>query len=221
MSEKDLPTSSQFTLEEIRAMVEEAHNVGARAASHAQGTKGIKEALVAGIDSIEHGFYLDDEAIEMMVKQNTYLIPTLAIVEAIITKGPEAGVPAVNVNKACGVQEVQLKSFDKAWHAGVKIGCGTDYLSDPMSPMGENAVELELYVKAGRSPMDAIVSATRINSEVLGIDDRLGTLEAGKLADVIVVEGDPLRDITILRDRANIVHVYKDGMKVHRLNHHA
>ncbi|GAG21062.1 unnamed protein product, partial [marine sediment metagenome] len=196
MSEKDLPTSSQYTVEEIRAIVEEAHHVGARAASHAQGTQGIKNALLAGIDTIEHGIYLDNETIEMMIRQNTYLIPTLAIIETVANKGPKAGVPETHVKKARSLLEAQLQSFERAWQAGIKIGLGTDYLSDPMTPMGENAIELEWYVKAGRSPMEAIVSATRINSEALGLDDRLGTLEVGKFADSIVVKGDPLSDIT-------------------------
>jgi imidazolonepropionase-like amidohydrolase len=214
MSEKDKPVSPQYSVDEIRAMVEEAHNVRAKAASHAQGTEGIKNALQADIDTIEHGFYLDDEAIEMMVKQEVHFVPTLAIVEAIVSKGAEAGVPEVSLNKARRVQEVHLKSFEKACQAGVKICSGTDYLSDPMGPMGENVVELELQVKAGRSPMDVIVSATKINSEALGLSDRLGTLEAGKLADLIVVDGDPLGDISVLRDKTKIVNVYKGGTKV-------
>ena len=154
----------------------------------------------------------------MMVKQGTHLIPTLAIVEAIIKGGTKAGVPEKSLEKARSVYDAHLKSFEMAWQAGVKIGLGTDYLSDPMSPMGKNAVELELYVKAGRSPMEAIVSATKINSEVLGIHDKLGTLEAGKLADLIVVKGDPLMDINILCDKSNIVSVYKGGTNVPRLN---
>ena len=218
MSEKDLPTSCQFTLEEIKALVEEAHHVGAKSASHAQGAPGVKNALLAGVDTIEHGIYLDDELIEMMIKQGTYLVPTLAIVDAIIRGGLKAGVPEVSLNKARSIQKVHLKSFEKAFKAGVKIGSGTDYLSDPMSPMGENAAELELQVKAGRSPMDVIVSATKVNAEALGLGDKLGTLAQGKLADLIVVEGDPLKDITILRNRTNILSVYKQGTQVPRLN---
>jgi imidazolonepropionase-like amidohydrolase len=214
MSEKDKPISSQYTLEEIRAIVEEAHNVGAKAASHAQGTQGIKNALLAGIDTIEHGFYLDDETIEMMIKRNTYLVPTLAIIDAIVTRGAKAGVPQVSLDKAKEVRKANLKSFVHACRAGIKIGCGTDYLSDAMGPMGENAIELELQVKAGRSPMEVIVSATKVNSEALGLSDQLGTLEVGKLADLIVVGGDPISDITVLRDKSKIVSVYKGGARV-------
>jgi len=217
MSEKDLPTSCEFSLEEIRAIVEEAHHVGRKAASHAQGTQGIKNALIAGVDTIEHGYYLDDETIGMMIKQKTYLIPTLAIIQAIVSKGPKAGVPEVHVNKARKVQEPHLQSFHRAWKAGIKIGLGTDYLSDPMSPMGENAIELDLYVETGWSPMETIVSATKINSEAVGLNDKIGTLEVGKLADLIVVNGDPLQNISVLRNKSNIIYVYKGGRKVPRL----
>jgi imidazolonepropionase-like amidohydrolase len=218
MSEKDLPTSSQYTIEEIKAVVDEARHVGIKTASHAQGTRGIKNALYAGVDTIEHGFYLDDEAIELMVKQNAFLTPTLAIVEAIVTKGARAGVPEVSLNKARSVQEAQHRSFEKACKAGVKIACGTDYLSDPfMGPMGENAIELELMVKAGRSPMDVIVSATKINAEALGLEHRIGTLEPGKWADMIIVKGDPLKNISLLKDKTNLVSVYKGGVRMPRL----
>jgi len=218
MSERSFPSVAQFSVEEIKAIVEEAHNAGVKVSSHAQGTKGIKNALLGGVDTIEHGIFLDDEAIEKMIKQNTYLIPTLAIAEAIITGGIEAGVPEVSLNKAREVQGINLASFVRAWKAGVKIGLGTDYMSDPMTPMGKNAVELELYVKAGLSPMEAIVCATKNNSEALGINDTLGTLEAGRLADLIIVCGNPLNNIGLLKDKRNIMRVYKGGEMIQRLN---
>ena len=219
MSEKDEPTASQFSMEEIRAFVEEAHNAGVKTATHAQGTQGIKNALLADIDSVEHGFYLDDECIELMLKQGSFLVPTLAIVESIVTRGGEAGVMEASIKKARTIQQVQVQAFKKAYQAGVKCGLGTDYLSDPMSPMGENAVELEMYVKkAGFSPMEAILCATRNNAELLGLQDDLGTLEAGKQADLIVVDGDPLQDIAVLRDKTNIIRVFKGGAQVPRLN---
>lgn len=219
MSEKDKPTACQFSMEEIRAMVEEARNAGVRIASHAQGTNGIKNALFAGVDSIEHGICLDDECIELMVKQGSYLVPTLAIVDALVTKGPKFGLPAVNLEKARSVQEVHIESVKRARAAGVKIGLATDYLTDPLSPMGENAVELDLYVnKIGFTPMEAIVCATKVNSEVLALQDKIGTLEPGKLADLLIVKGDPLKDIRILRDKTNIVTILKGGVPVPRLN---
>jgi len=218
MSEKDKPTHTQFSLDEIKAMVEEAHAFGVKAASHAQGTPGIKNALLGGVDTIEHGIFLDDEVIEMMINQGTYLIPTLAIVKAIIEGGTEAGVPQGSLDKAKRVFEIHRASFKKAYDAGVKVGLGTDYLSDPMSPMGKNAVELKIYVEVGRTPMEAIVSATKINAEVVDMGDDLGTLDKGKLADLIVVDGNPLDDISILCDKANILNVFKGGKQIPRLN---
>jgi imidazolonepropionase-like amidohydrolase len=219
MSEKDAPTASQYSMEEIRAFVEEARNAGVRTATHAQGTQGIKNALLAGVDSIEHGFYLDDECIELMLAQGAFLVPTFAVLQAILTKGPEAGVMESSLKKARQVQQVQTQAFRRAYDAGVKCGLGTDYLSDPTSPMGGNAIELQMYVeKADLSPLEAIVCATRNNAELLGLADDLGTLEPGKLADLILVDGDPLEDIAVLRDRARIARVFKGGTPVPRLN---
>jgi imidazolonepropionase-like amidohydrolase len=218
MSERDVSTSCQYSLDEIRAFVEEAENVGVRTSSHAQGTSGIKNALVGGVKVIEHGMWLDDECLDLMVKKNHYLVPTLAIVEAIVVNGPKVGVLPHSVHKAKIAQEGHLASFKRAYKAGVLCGLGTDYLTDPMSPMGDNAVELEMYVKrAGLTPMQTIVCATKNNAEVLDLSDKIGTLEPGKFADVIVVDGDPLKDITVLRDRNRILQVYQGGKTVPRL----
>lgn len=218
MSERDVSTSCQFSLEEIRAFVEEAKNAEVLTSSHAQGTLGIKNALKCGIDSIEHGFFLDDECIELMLNNGAALIPTLAIVDAIATKGPQAGVKETSVEKARIAQKAHLASFTKAYRSGVLCGLGTDYLTDPMTPMGENAVELELYVKrAGLSPMEALVCATRNNAKILGLSEKTGTLEPGKWADFLVVDGDPSKDISVLRDKEKIVEVYKEGHRVPRL----
>ena len=112
-----------------------------------------------------------------------------------------------------------MESVRRARKAGVKIGLATDYLTDPLSPMGENAVELDIYVnKIGFTPMEAIVCATKVNSEVLALQDKVGTLEPGKLADLLIVNGDPLKDIRILRDKSNIATILKGGVPVPRLN---
>ena len=218
MSEKDKPTSCQYSMDEIYAFVEEAHNAGVRTGTHAQGTQGIKNAVLAGVDNVDHGIYLDDEVIELMLEKGTTLVPTLAIVDAIVTHGREMGVMETSVRKAESVQAVHIESFSKAFAAGVVCGLGTDYLSDPASPMGDNAIELEIYVhKVGLSPMEAIVCATRNNAAVLGLQEQIGTLEAGKQADLIVVNGDPLADIAVLRDRRKIEAVYLGGQPVTRL----
>jgi imidazolonepropionase-like amidohydrolase len=138
-------------------------------------------------------------------------------VEAIIRNGRKAGVLEASLRKAESVQAVHIESFKKAFAAGVICGSGTDYLSDPLSPMGANANELIIYVeKVGLSPMEAIVCATRNNAIVLGLQDEIGTLETGKQADLIVVDGDPLADIAILRDRDKILAVYKGGQETVR-----
>jgi imidazolonepropionase-like amidohydrolase len=218
MSEKDKPTACQYSMEEIRAFVEEARNADVRTATHAQGTQGIKNALIAGIDSIEHGFYLDDECIELMVKQGSSMVPTFAILDMIVTKGREMGVMEVSVRKGEEAQAAHFESFKKAYGAGVNCGLGSDYLSDPMSPHGNSARELTIYVnKLGLSPMEAIVCGTRNNARVFGLEDQIGTLEPGKQADLLVVDGDPLADITILEDKTNITHVFKAGVAVPRM----
>jgi len=217
ISEKDSPTACQFSVEEIQAFVEEACNWGCRTAAHAQGTRGIKNALVAGVNSIEHGFYLDDECLDLMVKQNSFLVPALVVVDFIANKGLQAGILESSVNKARVAQKAHLESIQKAYDAGVTMGLGTDFLTGPTFPMGENAIELELYVKQiGMTPMETIVCATRNNAAVLDLAEKIGTLEPGKCADVLVVEGDPLEDIAILRDRKNILNVYKAGVEIPR-----
>jgi len=218
-SEKDQPTTSRYTLDEIRVIVEEAHNAGAKVASLIQGSQQwIKDLVSAGVDSLEHGIYLEDEVIEMIAEKGTYLMPTLAIAEAISSKGSSSGLPEAMVSRIREAHDgVQRRSFKKAWKAGIKIGCGSNYAYDPFAPMGENAVELKLHGMAGRSPMEVIISATKINAEALGIDDKLGTLEAGKLADVIIVNGNPIKNISILCDKENIEKIYKSGEEVPRL----
>ena len=144
--------------------------------------------------------------------------PTFAIVDAIVTKGRGLGVMEVSVRKAESVQEAHIENFKKAFKAGVKCGLGSDYLSDPMSPHGESATELESYFKkAGLTPMEAIVCATKRNSEVLGLEEDIGTLEEGKLADLIIIDGDPLSDISVLRDKAHVYAVYIGGEAVPRM----
>jgi imidazolonepropionase-like amidohydrolase len=219
MSERDVSTSCQFSLEEIRAVVEEAANVGCRTASHAQGTNGVKNALIGGIKVIEHGMYLDQECLDLMVKNNHYLVPTLAIVDTIVVNGEKVGVLPSSIHKAKIAQEAHIESFKKAYKAGILCGLGTDYLSDPMSPFGQNAIELEIYVnKVGLSSMETIVCATKNNAEVLDLADKIGTLETGKQADLIIIDGDPLADISVLRGREKILRIFKGGQEVPRLN---
>lgn len=204
------PGSPQLSMEEMKAAVEEAHKAGKKTASHAQGTQGIKNAILAGIDSIEHGIYLDDEAIELMIKNDVYLVPTLVAPYFIVEYGTEAGIPQYAVDKAKAVMDTHRESFAKAYKAGVKIAMGTD-AGTPFNFHDGAPHELILMVKSGMSPMDAIVSSTKGSADCLGILDDYGTLESGKFADFIVLDDNPLDNLDTL---FNINSVYKLGKKV-------
>ena len=207
MSEGDEPGSPQLNEDEMRAAIEEAHKVGKKAAAHAQGTEGIKNAIKAGIDSIEHGVFLDDEAIQMMKERNVFLVATLSAVYNIKKHGREGGIPEHAVRKTEKIMNSHLDSFVRAYKAGVKIAMGTD-AATPFNKHGENAQELELMVNAGMKAEDAILAATKRGAELLGMDDIVGTLEPGKEADMIAVDGNPLEDVTLLQ---NVKFVMKAG----------
>jgi len=210
MTERSIVTSRCMTVAEMQAAVEEAQNVGARTLAHAHGTQGVKNAILAGVDSIEHGMYLTDEVIELMLERGVFLVPTLAAVHRILANAEKAGMPDWVVSKCREHGEAHRASFRRALAAGVKIAMGTD-AATPYNFHGENALELELMVREGMTPMQAIVAATGRAAECLGLEEKLGTLEPGKLADVIVVDGDPLADIRCLQDKTRIVLVIKGG----------
>lgn len=211
MSQKDVPGSPQFTVDEIKAVVEEGHRVGIKVAAHAQGTEGIKNAIISGVDTIEHGTYIDDDGIQMMIDEQRILVPTLAINWKIITEGEKFNISPWAMSKAKDAGKVKYRNTMKAYKAGVKIAMGTDFSSPPMTPLGENAIELWLMVREGMKPMDAIVSATKNAAEASDLDKKLGTLEKGKLADIIIVDGDPLKDIKLLQNKDKIKMVFKGG----------
>jgi imidazolonepropionase-like amidohydrolase len=210
MSEGDVPTARGLTLDEMRAAIEEAQNVGKKSMAHAQGSTGIKNAVLAGVSSIEHGFYLTDEIIELMLKKDVFMVPTLSAVHHIIENGLEGGIPEYGVRKAKEAQAAHLASFQKAYRAGVKIAMGTDSAT-PFNYHGRNAIELELMVKAGMKPIDALGAATRMGAELLGWGDRMGQVKSGFWADLILVDGDPLLDIRVFQDVSRIKMVMKAG----------
>ncbi|MHB8928212.1 MAG: metal-dependent hydrolase family protein [Bacillota bacterium] len=210
MSEKDLPTARGMTIAEMEAAIEEAHNAGKKTLAHAQGANGIRNAILAGIDSIEHGFYLTDEIIGLMLERGVFLVPTLVAVHQIIVNGEKAGIPEYGVRKAKEHAEAHRKSFQKALKAGVKIAMGTD-AATPFNFHGHNALELQLMVEAGMTPSQALQAATRMGAELLGLSDKVGTVEPGKLADLVLVDGDPLADIKLLQDKERIKLVVKGG----------
>lgn len=213
MSERDRPEYTQFTLEELQAIVTEARHVGTFCTAHAQGTEGIKNAIKAGFKTIDHGIYLDEEAIKMMKAKNVILVPTFSIVKQIIEHGAEHGIVEWGLIKAKEAYKAHIESIRKAYQAGVKIAMGTDFGSAPLFKMGTNAMELGLMVEnCGMKPMEAIVSTTKIAAEACGLENDVGTLEAGKYADLIAVDGDPLADVKILEKVENIRLVMKGGV---------
>jgi imidazolonepropionase-like amidohydrolase len=197
----------QFTEEVIRAIVETANDYDFMVAAHAHGAEGMKRAIRAGVKSIEHGTYMDDEAIRLMKEHGTYYVPTIMAGKWVEAKSKIDGYyPDVVRPKAAAVGPVIAGTFAKAYAAGVKIAFGTD---SGVSPHGRNAEEFVYMVEGGMPPMEAIQSATAVPAELLGIQDKVGTLEAGKQADVIATRGDPLEDISTLQ---HITFVMKEGV---------
>ncbi len=207
------PDAAQFTEEEMRAGIEEAHKAGRMTATHAQSKQGILNAVRAGIDTIEHGFYIDEEAAALMVEKKVYFVPTLAAVHNIVADGVAGGVPAYAVKKAEKIQAIHRQNVIRAKEAGVIIGMGTD-AGTPYNGHGKNLQELALLVRAGFCPTEALIAATKTAAEVVGMKDELGMLEAGRLADLVVCTGDPTRDISLLTDPDNIQTIYLAGRKI-------
>jgi imidazolonepropionase-like amidohydrolase len=208
------PGSEQLTEAELRAGVEEAHKAGRKTATHAMGTRGILNALRAGIDSIEHGVYLDEEAVALMAARNVPLIPTISALYFIETRGVEAGIPAYAVEKTLMVKPYHLESIRMAREAGIPVAAGTD-AGTPFNLHGQNLSEIKLLVDyGGFSPMAAIEAGTRVSARVMGLENKLGTIEEGKLADIVLVQGNPLDDIDILVKQENIRLVMKGGVLV-------
>ncbi len=210
LSPTDHPEFTQFSPEELAVIVQEARfRRGIKVMAHAQGAEGIKNAVRAGIHSIEHGIFLDDEAIELMLEHGTFLVPTLLAPLSVVEIAESTGnMPEYGVRKAKETIEVHRDSIAKAYKAGVKIAMGTDA---GVMPHGTNNRELGLMMSVGMSPMETIVATTRTAAECLGWQDRVGTLEAGKFADLIITKTDPLADVRSLEKPENIVVVMKDG----------
>jgi imidazolonepropionase-like amidohydrolase len=209
LSPRDAPDEPGFSLEEIEVMVTEARAAGLWVMSHAQSTVGIKNAVRAGVRSIEHGIYLDDEAIELMLEHDAYLVPTLVAPHGV-RRAAEAGapIPANVLVKAAEVVEAHQDSVRRAAAAGVKVAMGTDA---GVVPHGTNLEELQLMADQGMSPQDVLVATTRTAAELMGLERELGTIEPGKRADLVVVAGDPF-DFSDLASR--IERVYQDGRLV-------
>jgi imidazolonepropionase-like amidohydrolase len=195
LSKGDDPNASQYTLEEMKAIVADAHRLGRKVAAHAHGAEGVRWASEAGVDSIEHGHFMDDAAIATLKKNGTYLVPTLFLTEYMQQHLDNSGVPEFSRKKMREVAAAAPVNVKKAFAAGVKIAFGTDAA---VYPHGLNAGEFHVYVKLGMTPLAAIQTATLNASDLLGWKDRVGTIEPGKWADIIAVDGDPTKDVTIL-----------------------
>jgi imidazolonepropionase-like amidohydrolase len=211
LSKGDDPQASQFTLEEMQAIVADAHRLGRKVAAHAHGAQGILWATEAGVDSIEHGSYINDEAIAEMKKRGTYLVPTLYLEDWMLEKG---NLPPFYHQKMIDVSAVAKSNIKHAMQAGVKIALGTDAA---VYPHGLNAHELDVYVnQLGMAPLAALQTATINAADLMGWSAKTGTLEPGKWADIIAVDRNPLDDVRVLQDVKFVMKagvVYKSEMK--------
>ncbi len=204
----DDPKAAEFTLEEMKTIVAEAHRLGRKVAAHAHGGEGLKQAVMAGVDSIEHGTYIDDEAIRLMKEKGTYLVPTLYLGDWFLANYESLRLPPQIIAKAKEVMPMMKKNIGEAIKKGVPVAFGTDAA---VYPHGLNAREFAVYVRMGMTPIQAIQTATVHASKLLGWEDRIGAIEAGKFADLIAVEGDPTKDVTELE---RIKFVMKGGQIV-------
>jgi len=195
LSHGDNPQASQYTLEEMKAIVADAHRLGRKVAAHAHGAQGILWASQAGVDSIEHGSYIDDAAIAEMKKDGTYLVPTLYLADWFLEHAEQVHVPPEMIAKGRTVMVAARKNVAHAFASGVKVAFGTDAA---VYPHGLNAHEFAVMVKLGMSPLQSIQAATINAADLLGWSDKIGALEPGKWGDIIAVDGDPLQDVTTL-----------------------
>jgi imidazolonepropionase-like amidohydrolase len=209
LSPRDDPRHAHLRPAELEALVDEATAAGMFVMAHAQGADGIKNAVRAGIRSIDHGIYLDDEGIELMLRNGTWFVPTLVAPQGVLD-AVDAGVnlPPVMVDKARMVLDIHRAAFRRAVEAGVRIAMGTD---SGVTPHGRNLRELELMAAGGMAPAAVLEATTRSAAQLLGVDDRLGTVEVGKLADLVVLRGDPY---DFADYGARVEQVWQDGARV-------
>src|SRR5580704_4688399 len=205
LSEGDNPALAQYSPEEMKAIVDSAHSLGRKVAAHAHGAVGIKYAVLAGVDSIEHGSYINEEDIQLMKQHGTYLVPTIYLGDWLMENLSALGLTPNMIEKAKIVLPIAHQNIGTAFKAGVKVAFGTDAA---VYPHGLNAREFAVMVKLGLSPLQSIQAATVNASDLLGWTDRVGTLEVGKFADIIAVDGDPLADVHVLE---NVRFVMKGG----------
>lgn len=192
------PGNAQFNIDEMKIMVEEAHKARRKTATHAQGLQGIKNALYAGVDSIEHGCFLDDECLELMKQQNTFLVPTLCAPQCIIDKGVENGVAKYAVDKTLKVKDAHVESVKKAYDKGIQIALGTD-AGTPFNYHSNTAYEMELLSKLNIPNTDILKIATINSAKCVGVEKDYGSIEVGKQADLVCLNENPLENISNVR----------------------
>jgi imidazolonepropionase-like amidohydrolase len=195
LSEGDNPELEQYSPEEMKAIIDTAHGLGRKVAAHAHGALGIKNAVLAGVDSIEHGSYINDEDIALMKQHGTYLVPTVFLQDWFLANYQHLGLTQSMTDKMNTVLPIAKKNLSHAFREGVKVAFGTDAA---VYPHGMNAGEFGAMVRMGLPPLVAIQSATVNAADLIGWSDRVGTLEPGKFADIVAVNGDPLADVTTL-----------------------
>lgn len=201
-----------MTFEEMHAVVETAHNHGLKVTGHCRATEGIKNALRAGYDAIEHGTFMDDEALDLLLTRDVGCVPALYFEQASIDRGPEFGMSQRVIDGHKETLEGGAESARKILRAGGRLGMGGDY-GFAWNPHGDYAKELTFFVNyVGFTPLETITCATRNGAEILGRSHEIGTLEAGKLADVLIVDGDVLKDISVLEDRSRFIAVLQGGV---------
>jgi imidazolonepropionase-like amidohydrolase len=208
LSSGDKASWPNYTVEELTAIVDEAHALDLKVAAHATGLSGIRRALEAGVDSIEHGIYMEEAEAQQMVEQGTWLVPTMAITDGFTR--PQPGIAPEHLAKTQGVASRARDMFQMALEMGVRIAAGTDG-GDHIAAMGEHARELEIYTELGMNRIAALETATINCAELFGLEGQIGVLAPGAHADIVVLEDNPLEDIYALRRERGIVNVIKDG----------
>jgi imidazolonepropionase-like amidohydrolase len=201
-----------MTFEEMHAVVQTAHNHKLKVTGHCRATEGIKNALLAGYDALEHGTFIDDETLDLLLERDVPVVPALYFEQMSIERGPEFGMSQAVIDGHQETLEGGAESARRILAAGGRLGMGGDY-GFAWNPHGDYAKELDFFVKyVGLKPLDVITCATKTGSEILGRSNEIGTLEAGKLADVLVVDGDVVADLAILQDRSRFITVMQGGV---------
>jgi imidazolonepropionase-like amidohydrolase len=210
MSPADELAATQYTLDELRAAVEEAEAAGTYVMAHAYNDRSVRNCLESGVRSIEHGNLIDEETARLIARSGAYLVPTLVTYEALSDEGKDYGVPEPVIRKIDEARALGIQALRHAYEAGVRIASGSDLLG-PLQDRKARELEIKTEVM---SPMESLVSATKTNAELFGLEKDLGTIEQGKLADLLVVDGNPLEDIALLQDKNNLKLIMKAGKTV-------